>query len=39
MKKCIEGEGEIVVRWTEYIESDNLYEEEWIIKEYEHTIV
>ncbi len=40
MKKCIEGEGKIVVRWIEYIESDNPYEEsKWITKEYEHTIV
>ncbi len=40
MKKCIEGEGQIVVRWMEYIESDNPYEEsKWITKEYEHTIV
>jgi len=40
MKKCIEGEGQIVVRWMEYIESDNPYEgNKWIIKEYEQTIV
>jgi len=39
MKKCIEGDGQIVVRWMEYIESKNPYEEGWVIKEYEHTIV
>mgnify|MGYP000128771847 FL=1 len=40
MKKCIEGEGQIVVRWMEYIESENPYEEgKWIIKKYEQTIV
>ena len=40
MKKCIEGDGQIVVRWMEYIESDNPYEEgKWIIKKYEQTIV
>ena len=40
MKKCIEGEGKIVVRWIEYIESEGPYEEgRWIIREYEHTII
>ena len=40
MKKCIEDEGKVVVRWMEYIESENPYEEgKWIIKKYEQTIV
>ena len=40
MKKCIEGEGKVVVRWIEYIESEGPYEEgRWIIREYEHTII
>ncbi len=40
MKKCIEGEGKIVVRWIEYIESEGPYEEgRWIIREYEQTII
>ena len=34
MKKCIEGEGKIVVRWIEYIESEDPYKEcKWIISE------
>ena len=34
MKKCIEGEGKIVVRWIEYIESEDPYKEgKWIPRE------
>ena len=31
MKKCIEGKGKVSVRWIEYIESENPYDEgRWI---------
>ena len=34
MKKCIEGKGKVSVRWIEYVESEDPYQEgKWIISE------
>ena len=34
MKKCIEGEGKVSVRWLEYVESEDPYRDvQWIISE------